>query len=107
MSLLDVESTLTDRYQTTVPEPVRRVLKLAKRDRLHYSIQSDGSVVITRASSSSDDTALEPFLDLLAREIAEHPERLVPVPEALRARIDSLVLDVPVDLDDALPDDDE
>jgi antitoxin PrlF len=67
MSLLDVESTLTDRYQTTVPEPVRRVLNLAKRDRLHYAIQPDGSVVITRATSASEDTALEPFLDLLAR----------------------------------------
>jgi len=107
MSLLEVESTLTDRYQTTVPEPVRRVLNLAKRDRLHYAIQSDGSVVITRASSSSEDSALEPFLDLLAREIAEHPERLAPVPAALRVRIDALVIDVPIDLDTALPDDGE
>ena len=107
MSLLDVESTLTDRYQTTVPEPVRRVLNLTKRDRLHYAIQSDGSVVITRATSSSEDSALEPFLDLLARDIAEHPERLASVPAALRARIDALVIDVPIDLDTALPDDGE
>jgi antitoxin PrlF len=105
--MLEVESTLTDRYQTTVPEPVRRILNLAKRDRLHYAIQSDGSVVITRASSSSEDSALEPFLDLLAREIAEHPEHLAPVPAALRARIDALVIDVPVDLDAALSDDGE
>ncbi len=106
MSLIDVESTLTDRYQTTVPEPVRRVLNLAKRDRLHYAIQVDGSVVISRASSS-EDVALEPFLDLLARDIADYPERLTAVPAALRARIDALVADVPVDLDAALPDDDE
>ena len=31
-------STLTDRYQTTVPETVRRVLNLHKRDRIYYSI---------------------------------------------------------------------
>ena len=33
---LEVESTLTDRYQTTVPEMVRRSLRLGKRDRVHY-----------------------------------------------------------------------
>ena len=30
---LEVESTLTDRYQTTVPETVRRALQLGKRDK--------------------------------------------------------------------------
>ena len=34
---LQVESTLTDRYQTTVPETVRRVLRLGKRDKIHYT----------------------------------------------------------------------
>ena len=31
---LEVESTLTDRYQTTVPETVRRALQLGKRDKI-------------------------------------------------------------------------
>ena len=35
---LEVDSTLTDRYQTTVPEAVRRALKLGKRDKIHYAI---------------------------------------------------------------------
>jgi len=30
-SPLELESTLTDRYQTTVPETVRRALKLGRR----------------------------------------------------------------------------
>lgn len=34
---LEVESTLTDRYQTTVPETVRRALKLRKKDPEGYS----------------------------------------------------------------------
>ena len=29
---VEADSTLTDRYQTTVPETVRRVLRLGKRD---------------------------------------------------------------------------
>lgn len=36
---LKTESTLTDRYQTTVPETVRRALRLGKRDTLRYSIR--------------------------------------------------------------------
>ncbi len=34
---LEVESTLTDSYQTTVPETVRRALRLGKRDKIHYT----------------------------------------------------------------------
>ena len=34
---LEAESTLTDRYQTTVPETVRRALRLGKRDKIHYT----------------------------------------------------------------------
>ena len=45
------ESTLTDRYQTTVPETVRQALRLGKRDKIHYTIRSDGDVVLTRATA--------------------------------------------------------
>jgi bifunctional DNA-binding transcriptional regulator/antitoxin component of YhaV-PrlF toxin-antitoxin module len=36
---LEAESTLTDRYQTTVPETVRRALRLGKRDKMRYTIR--------------------------------------------------------------------
>lgn len=36
------ESTLTDRYQTTLPDPVRKVLGLSKRDKIQYTIQPNG-----------------------------------------------------------------
>ena len=45
---LEVESTLTDRYQTTVPETVRRALRLRKRDKIHYTIRPGGEVVLSR-----------------------------------------------------------
>ena len=32
---LEVESTLTDRYQTTVPETVRRALKLSRESSIY------------------------------------------------------------------------
>ena len=60
---LEAESTLTDRYQTTVPETVRRALRLKKRDKLQYLIRPSGEVVLTRASDNeSDDPVLGQFL---------------------------------------------
>ena len=45
---IEVESTLTDRYQTTVPETVRRALRLGKRDKIQYTVRPGGEVVLTR-----------------------------------------------------------
>ena len=104
---LEVESTLTDRYQTTVPETVRRALKLGKRDKIHYTIRPGGEVVLTRVDVSKDaDPVLGQFLDFLARDIATHPERLQLVDASFVQRIRSLVGDTEVDLDAALSADD-
>ncbi|MFZ6047915.1 type II toxin-antitoxin system PrlF family antitoxin [Pseudomonas sp. CR3202] len=104
---LEVESTLTDRYQTTVPETVRRALRLSKRDKLHYTIRPSGEVVLTRAEAPEDDPVLGQFLGFLARDIASHPERLQAVDANLVARIHALVGSVEVDLDAPLSTDDE
>ncbi len=105
---LQVESTLTDRYQTTVPETVRRALRLGKRDKIHYTIRPDGEVVLTRAAGEDgDDPALAPFLGFLARDLAEHPERLKAVDADFAQRIQALVSGVEVDLDAPLSADDE
>ncbi len=105
---LDVESTLTDRYQTTVPDAVRRALRLGKRDKIHYSIRASGEVVLTRAEASEgDDPVLGEFLTFLARDMASHPERLRAVDAGLAQRLQSLVGAIEVDLDAALSADDE
>ena len=104
----DIESTLTDRYQTTVPETVRRALRLGKRDKIHYAVRPNGEVVMTRADASAgDDPVLGQFLGFLARDLASHPERLMAVDAALVQRLRSLVGAVEVELDTALPADDE
>src|ERR1017187_3670742 len=105
---LEAESTLTDRYQTTVPETVRRALHLGKRDKIHYTIRPSGEVVLTRAEIlESDDPVLGQFLVFLAGDIANHPERLQAIDSNLVQRIQSLVAGVEVDLEDALPAEDE
>lgn len=100
---IEVESTLTDRYQTTVPQTVRRALRLGKRDKIHYTVRPDGEVVLTRAEApAGDDPVLGQFLGFLARDIASHPERLQSVDARFVQRLQSLVGDVEVDLDTAL-----
>jgi len=107
-ALVEAESTLTDRYQTTVPDPVRRALRLGKRDRLHYAIGADGHVLLTRAQhADDDDPQLAAFLDFLARDIACHPEHLRAVDPDWVQQLNALVKDVEIDLDAALPVDDE
>lgn len=103
---LEVESTLTDRYQTTIPETVRRALRLGKRDKIHYAIRPDGEVLLTRVSIE-EDPVLGQFLGFLARDLAEHPEQVQAMDSALVQRIQSLVSGVDVNLDAALPADDE
>jgi antitoxin PrlF len=107
---LEAESTLTDRYQTTVPETVRRALRLRKRDKIHYDIRPSGEVVLTRASDAeaeADDPVLGQFLCFLAHDIATHPERLQSLSSSLVQRMQSLVGEVNVDLDAPLSDEDE
>ncbi len=104
---IEVESTLTDRYQTTVPESVRRTLRLEKRDRIHYSIRASGEVVLTRAEGHDDDPVLGQFLGFLAQDMADHPERLQAMDATFVRNLKSLTGDVEIDLDAALSADDE
>jgi antitoxin PrlF len=105
---LEVESTLTDRYQTTVPETVRRALHLGKRDKIHYTIRPGGEVVLSRADTSDgDDPVLGQFIGFLARDIANHPERLQTFDAGFVQRLHSLTDGIEVDLGATLSADDE
>lgn len=104
---LETESTLTDRYQTTVPSTVRKALRLGKRDKIHYTIQGDGRVILSRGETDDEDMVLANFLDFLARDIAENPERMRTIPSDLADRVKMLVADVDGDLNAPLLDEDE
>lgn len=101
------ESTLTDRYQTTVPDPVRKALGLNKRDKICYTIQSDGQVVISRADCTESDPVLGQFLNFLARDIEKNPKHLKAISSNLVSHVQSLVSEVDLDLDAPLSDEDE
>lgn len=105
---VEADSTLTDRYQTTVPETVRRVLHLGKRDRLRYSIRPNGEVVLSRVDTVPvNDPLLDTFLVFLAKDLAAHPEQVQALDRHLLDRLQSLVGGVKMDLDAPLSADDE
>jgi antitoxin PrlF len=106
-ALIAAESTLTDRYQTTVPDAVRRALNLGKRDKLRYTVHPDGNVLLTRAADTDTDPALDAFLGFLAKDMTQHPERLQALDKALVQRVQTLTAGVAVDLDAPLSADDE
>jgi antitoxin PrlF len=101
------ESTLTDRYQTTVPDPIRKVLGLNKRDRISYTIESDGKVTISRAEEPEQDPLLGKFLNFIARDIEQNPQHIKAINADLVERIRDLVDGVDIDLDAPLADEDE
>lgn len=108
MPVLEIESALTDRYQTTVPDAVRRALKLRKRDRIVYRVLEDATVVLERKSETDkDDPVVSRFLAFLARDLDSHPERIRAMDQGLVERIGSLVGEAKVDLDAPLTAEDE
>lgn len=104
---LETESTLTDRFQTTVPSSVRQALHLGKKDKIKYAIQSDGSVVISRAASQQNDPIIGEFLAFIARDMLANPGKVEPLSASMRESVDALVQGVEIDLDAPLLDEDE
>ena len=105
---LETESTLTDRFQTTVPSVVRQALHLEKKDKIKYVIQPNGDVLITRAIEAEEtDPVMDSFLSFIADDMRKHPEKIQPLSVSVCERIDSLIPDMSLDLDAALSDEDE
>ena len=102
---LEVEPTLTDRYQTIVPKAVLRAFRLRKRDKVHHTNRPSGDVVVTLAEG--DDPALGAFLGFLTRDIAMQPERLQTIDTSFVQRLLSVTRGTEVDLDAPLSVDDK
>jgi antitoxin PrlF len=52
------------------------------------------------------DPVLDAFLDLLARDLEQHPERIKPLDEAMMRRVEELTEGMVVDPDEDLGDED-
>jgi antitoxin PrlF len=108
-AVAEIESTITERGQTTVPSSVRRFLGVGKPGTLVWRLGSDGSVTVNRKQDATqeDDPVLGRFLALLEGDMAAHPERLHPIGADFVERIAALVDGVEVNLDEPLADDED
>ena len=106
MSTIQATSTLTDRYQTTIPDTVRKALGLTKRDQLLYTVLPNGEIRVQKADTVNDDVALNAFLQLLEKDIMENPQNLVPLAKERLAYWRSLGDGKEIDLDAPLLDED-
>lgn len=97
-----IQSSLTERFQTTIPKGVREALGLRRGDTLAYELRGAEVVVRRHSEQGSDDPALTGLLDLLERDLAAHPDRIQRVPDAFVQRGRELVDGVEIDLDAAL-----
>jgi len=104
-ALIQSKSTLTDRYQTTIPEPIREALHLGKRDKISYVVQKDGKVLMFR--SEEEDPIIGDFLSFLAKDIQKNPSHIRALSPDLVRCARALVSGVEVDLDAPLTDQDE
>lgn len=97
-------SKVTSRSQTTLPNGVRKALRLRPgEDALEWEIRGDEAIARRAATpTEEDDPALEPFLRLLEREIVEHPERLRGMPADLYRRLAAVTDGMDVDLDEPI-----
>lgn len=97
-------SKVTSRSQTTLPNGVRKALRLRPgEDALEWEIR--GEEAIARRASvplEEDDPALEPFLLFLERDIAAHPERLQGMSEDLYRRLLAVTEGMEIDLDEPI-----
>jgi antitoxin PrlF len=104
--ILEIPATITDRGQTTVPAAIRKMLALGKRDQVVFRGLANGTVMISKreARLEEGDPVIGKFLEFLARDMANEPDRIRPVPKSLLTRGKALVKGVKINLDEALPD---
>lgn len=105
--IVKAESTLTARYQTTIPDIVRKTLGLEKKDKICYAIQDDGTVAITRSPAINQDPLVDKFLQFLAEDIQQNPQSIQTITPSKIQQIHSLVGNLEVDLSAPLIDEEE
>jgi len=105
-TLLEAEAALTAQNQITIPANVRKVLGLqGGKSRVKFQVFPTGKVLVFRVGrrvKKNDDSALLPFLKLLAKDMEKAPKRIKPFPSDMLKRTRSVIAGVKVDFDGPL-----
>ncbi|KNC11210.1 hypothetical protein AC791_04575 [Klebsiella sp. RIT-PI-d] len=106
--VLETDSGLTIRSQTTIPAPIRDALKLSPgKDRIHYQVIAEGKVLISRLENEDiSDPVMDKFLSFLEQDMTENPAHIVPLTPVLMQSARELISDIDIDLDAPLEGDD-
>lgn len=101
------KSTLTDRFQTTIPSFVRKELGLEKRDLIEFLKNDDGYIVLRRAEPDPAQEEFSPtlsaWLDFIAKDHEQRPEQIKAFTAQMRDQLYDLTQGVDIDLNSALP----
>jgi antitoxin PrlF len=57
---------------------------LGKKDKIKYTIQANGSVLMSRAETTESDLVLSEFLSFIATDMRQHPAKLQALSESMR-----------------------
>lgn len=97
-------STLTDRYQTTIPREVRSFLNLDKGAQIQYVIDPAGKVYLQTQQNNElqEDPVLYSFLELMEKDMIKNPKKIQPLNKEFMKKAQRLVKDVDVNLDSSL-----
>lgn len=101
------QSTLTDRYQTTIPTSVRKELGLGKRDLIEFVQAEDGSILLRRAVPEEPvefPEELIAWIQLLDKDQQQNPGQFQVLDEEFFATAKAIVGDLEVDLNQDLDD---
>ena len=102
---LEIEATITDRGQTTVPAAIRKMLGVQK-GAIVFKGMPDGTVVIEpKPEEPEEDPVIAKFLEFLERDIGKNPQNLVPLTQEMLDEVDELIGDMDIDLDAPIEDD--
>src|SRR3989344_7067390 len=91
--VLETQSTLTNRYQTTIPAAIREALHLEKGDKITYAMETNGKITLSR--TDENDPVLSQFLSLLVKDIKNN-KNIHSINPALLSRVQSLIKGVEV-----------
>lgn len=100
------KSTLTDRFQTTVPSFVRKELGLEKRDLIEFLKNDEGYIVLRKSEPEAPQEfspELLAWLEFIAKDHDARPEQIKPFTQEMRDRAYAMTGVADVDLDAALP----
>ncbi len=102
---LEIEATITERGQTTIPAAIRKMLGIHK-GAIVFKAMPDGTVLIEpKQEDDEEDPAIAAFLRFLEKDIENNPQNLIPLTRELLEESYDLVRGVEVDMDAPLEDD--